>query len=242
MDRNIATIISNGLASLGRKIDMLSIEMRNKRQPNSQMNIGIPENVSEGISSAIEKSLGNLKIPTPTINIPEQKAPIVNVPAPIVNVPAPIVNIPKIEIPTPKITVQPTPVTFPDTMKVVGMDELIAEVSRETEDKSIFEEVSSKKPLAVMIVDKKGHQITDFGSEMTAPSVVGIRVGNFAITEDNPLPTTTDGFMIPVFDQQIIDESLSPGTTTIQYKKAGVLVATKVITIVGTLTTITVTK
>lgn len=240
MDRNLITILNNGFSNLGRKFDMMAMEMRNKRQPNSQMNIGIPENVSEGISSAIEKSLGNLKIPTPTINIPEQKAPVVNVPAPIVNVPAPIVNIPKIEIPTPQITVQPTPVTFPDSMKIIRMDELIESVNRETEDKSIFEEVSSKKPLAVMIVDKKGHQITDFGSEMTAPSVVGIRVGNFAISEDRPLPVTVDGFAIPMFDTQVIDESAAPGTTTITYKRAGVTVATKVITVVGTLTTITV--
>ena len=240
MDRQIAQLISNGLNSLGRKIDSLAMELRNKRTPNSQMNIGIPENVSEGISNAIEKGMSKLEIPQPKINIPEQKAPIVNVPAPIVNVPAPIVNIPKIEIPTPKITVTPTPVTFPDKMEVVGMKDLIASVNRETDDKSIFEEVSSKKPLCVQIMDSKGKQITQFGGEFTAPSMVAIRVGSTPVGEDNPIPVTVDGFAIPMFDTQIIDEA-DPNNVTIIYKRNGVTVATKLSAISGTTTTISVT-
>lgn len=47
-------------------------------------------------------------------------------------------------------------------------------------------------------------------------------------------------FEIPVFDTQVIDESASPATTTITYKKSGATVATKTITVVGTTTTISV--
>jgi len=235
----IAQIIVNSMNLLGRKIDSLAMELRNKRQPDSKMNISIPENVAEAIGSAMKEGLKNLKIPTPTINIPEQKAPVVNVPAPIVNIPevkAPIVNVPPA-----KITVSPTPVTFPDKMEVVGMKDLIKSVNRETAKSSIFEEVSSKNPIAVMVVDRKGKHIEDFASELTAPSMVSLKVGTTAISETNLLPVTTDGFAIPIFDQQIIDESLAPAVTVIQYKKAGILVATKTISVVGTLTTITLT-
>ncbi len=48
------------------------------------------------------------------------------------------------------------------------------------------------------------------------------------------------GFAIPAHDTQVIDESAAPATTVITYKLSGVTVATKTITISGTLTTITV--
>ena len=69
-------------------------------------------------------------------------------------------------------------------MKVVGMDQLIAEVSRETESPSIFEEVSSKRPLSVQIMDNKGNPITKFGGDMTAPSIVGLK--NSSSQQINP--------------------------------------------------------
>jgi hypothetical protein len=175
-------------------------------------------------------------------DFPEIKAPVVNVNVPDVvfdmaklKIPAPIVNIPEA-----KITVTPTPVNFPKEMEVKGMKELIDSVSRETENGNIFEEITSKSPLAVMIVDKKGKQIDDFGGEFLAPSTVAIRVGTTAVGQDNLLPVTTDGFSIPVFDTQVIDESLAPATTTITYKRAGVTVATKTISVSGTTTTISV--
>lgn len=236
MDNNITriiTVLNSGLNLLGRKIDSLAIELRNRKTPIMNSQISISEDVSKGISNAVTSSLDKLKIPTPNIIFPDQNAPIVNIPAPIVNVDAPIVN-----VPAPQITLEPTPVNFPEEMKVERMDELIKSVNRETSKSSIFEEVSYKNPLPMIILDSKGRQVNDFGGDMTAPSVVGIKVGTTQVTEDHPLPVTVDGFAIPMFDTQIIDETLAPATTIIQYKRNGVLVATKTITIVGAITTV----
>lgn len=49
------------------------------------------------------------------------------------------------------------------------------------------------------------------------------------------------GFEIPAYDTQEIDESGAPAVTVITYKKGGVAVATKTITVSGTTTTISVT-
>jgi len=228
----IAQLINGGFNLLTREIKMLSLELRNKKAPIINSQISISEDVSKGISQAVERSLDKLKIPIPQINIPEQKIP--KIPAPIVNVEAPIVNVPPANI-----TVEPTKVEFPKEIKVEGMDKLLESVNRETPAPAF--DFSSKNPLAVMVVDRKGKHIEDFASELTAPSMVSIKVGNTAVGSDNPLPVTTDGFSIPKFDTQTIDESAAPATTTITYKLANVTVATKVITVVGTLTTITVT-
>jgi len=241
----IAQIINNGMNNLGRKIDSLVIELRNRKTPNSNISVDIGDNVAKGVGDAIKESITGLEmpkfegfpeyppfpeipIPQVTVNVPEIKLPTINVPETVVNVPPA------------NITVEPTPVTFPDKMKVEGMDKLIEGVNREVEDKSIFDEVNSKKPLPIIVMGKNGKQITDFGGEFTAPSTVAIRVGTTAIGEDNPMPVTVDGFAIPMFDTQIIDEALSPATTVITYKRAGVTVATKIITVVGTTTTISV--
>lgn len=48
------------------------------------------------------------------------------------------------------------------------------------------------------------------------------------------------GFSIPIFDQQIIDES-NPNNVVITYKNNGVTVATKTIAVSGSVTTITMT-
>jgi len=235
----IAQLINNGMNLLGRKIDSLALELRNKRQPDSKMNISIPENVAEAIGSAMKEGLKNLKVPTPNIHIPDQKAPVVNIPAPIVKIDAPIIPAPIVNVPPANITVSPAEVNFPESMKVEGMDKLLESVNRETPAPAF--DFSSKNPLAVMVVDRKGKHIEDFASELTAPSMVSIKVGNTAVGSDNPLPVTVDGFSIPKFDTQEIDESLAPATTTITYKLASVTVATKLITVSGTLTTITVT-
>ena len=120
------------------------------------------------------------------------------------------------------------------------MDKLKESVTRETPTGNIFDQVSHKNPLPMIILDAKGKQIIDFGSDLTAPSMVSIKVGNTAVGSTNPLPVTTDGFSIPKFDTQEIDESAAPGTTTITYKLASVTVAVKTITVSGTLTTISV--
>src|SRR3990167_3719032 len=228
----IAQLINGEFNLLTREIKMLSLELRNKKAPIINSQISISEDVSKGISQAVERSLDKLKIPIPQINIPEQKIP--KIPAPIVNVEAPIVNVPPANI-----TVEPTKVEFPKEIKVEGMDKLLESVNRETPAPAF--DFSSKIPLAVMVVDRKGKHIEDFASELTAPSMVSIKVGNTAVGSDNPLPVTVDGFSIPKFDTQEIDESLAPATTTITYKLASVTVATKLITVSGTLTTITVT-
>jgi len=242
----IATIINNGMSSLGRKIDSLAMELRRRTPPpNTKVSVDIGDNVAKGVSDAIKESITGLEmpkfegfpeypafpeIPTPqvTVNVPDIKLPTINIPETIVN------------IPEAQITVQPTPVTFPSEMKVIGMDQLIAEVSKEDEEKSIFEEVSSKKPLCVQIIDSKGKQVSSFGGDFTAPSTVAIRVGTTAVSNDNLMPVTTDGFAIPIFDTQVIDEALAPATTVITYKRGGVTVATKTIEIDGSITTISV--
>lgn len=48
------------------------------------------------------------------------------------------------------------------------------------------------------------------------------------------------GMPIPPHDEQVIDESAAPTTTTITYKLAGVTKMVKTITVSGTTTTITV--
>ncbi len=233
-------IISNLFDKLGNKIDSLSKEIKRQKPP--VVNVAAPEvtvNVPDVIVPEIKMpefgafpeypAFPEIKLPEIKVTVPEIKIPTINVPKPEVTVNVPEAN----------ITVNPTPVTFPGEMKVIGMDRLIAEVSKEEEEKSIFEEVSSKKPLCVQIIDSKGKQVSTFGGDMTAPSIVGIKVGTTAVTEDHPLPVTVDGFAIPMFDTQIVDKTLAPATTTITYKRDGVTVATKTITVVGNITTVT---
>src|SRR3990167_7993239 len=166
----ITQVLSNAFTILGRKIDALTAEVRSKKQPPSNVSVSISEDVSKGISEAVGRSLDKLKIPTPQINVPEQKVP--KIPAPIVNVEAPIVNVPPANI-----TVEPTKVEFPKEMKVEGMDKLLESVNRETPSGNIFDKVSHKNPLPMIILDAKGKQITDFGSDITAPSTISLRVG-----------------------------------------------------------------
>lgn len=220
----IGILITNGFTLLGKKIDALSTELKNKKQPI----INIPQ---PRIDVKLPDNLRFPSIPTPQVhvNVPDVVFDASKIPAPIVNVPP--VN----------ITVNPTPVEFPKEIKVEGMDKLLEGVNRETPEINFRKDITSKNALPVMIVDKKGRHIEDFASELTAPSVVGLRVGTTLVDESHPLSVTTDGFAIPKFDTQIIDEALAPATTVITYKLAGVTVATKTITVSGTTTTITVT-
>jgi hypothetical protein len=52
------------------------------------------------------------------------------------------------------------------------------------------------------------------------------------------LDVSSGGIVIPTHDEQVIDESGAPATTTITYKLGGATVATKTITVSGTTTTI----
>ena len=131
--------------------------------------------------------------------------------------------------------IQPT-----DLSKLEGLLKNISEtLNREPEKSKVFDEVSSKNPLPIMVIGGDGKRVTNFGGELTAPSIVGLRVGTTAVGADNPLPTTVDGFAIPMFDTQVIDET-DPDNVTIVYKRSGVIVATKTISISGSVTTITV--
>src|SRR3990167_5477352 len=148
----IVQILNNGINSLSRKFDALASELRNKKTPETKISVDIGDNVAKGVSDALKEGLAGLEMPKfdgfppfpeypafpeippaqVNITVPEIKLPKIVVPETIVNVPAPIVN------------VEPTPVTFPDKMKIEGMDKLLESVNRETSKSSIFEEVSSK--------------------------------------------------------------------------------------------------
>lgn len=232
----IAILFTNSITLLSRKIDSLITEVRNQKAPvvnlpQPKVEVQFPEFPAIKMPEfpAFPEYPKFPEIPVPIINIPEQKTPIVNLPAPIVNVSSP------------NVTVEPTPVQFPDKMKVEGMEKLLEFLSREPEMIDIFKEVTSKSPLPVMILDSKGKRVSDFGGGLSGPSVVGIRVGTTQVDESHPLPVTVDGFSIPFFDTEIINEALAPATTVITYKKEGVVVATKTIVVSGTTTTITLT-
>lgn len=232
----IAIIITNSLTLIGRKIDALITEVRNQKPPvinvpEPKFEVKFPEMPEIKIPDfpAFPEYPAFPEIPTPHVEVTVPEIDFSKMPAPVVNVPPA------------NITVEPAKVEFPDKMKIEGMEALLEAVNRPEERESIFEEVNSKSPLSVRIVDNKGRAINDFGGSSGGPSVVGIRVGTTQVDSENPLPVTTDGFAIPSFDTQIIDESLAPGLTTITYKKNGSTVATKTITVVGTLTTIAVT-
>jgi hypothetical protein len=230
------TIITNAFTILGNKIDKLGSEIKKQKPPIIKMD-----------APQINVDLSTLKMPEfppypemPHVEMPvfpEIPAPIVNVPAPIVNVEAPIVNVPPANI-----TLEPAPVTFPDEMKVQGMKELIDAVNQEPEPyPKLLDGISNKNPIPVQMVDSKGRPFTasDFGGE-GGPSTVAIRVGTTPVGDNNPMPVTTDGFAIPMFDTQVIDESAAPTTTTITYSRDGTTVAVKTITVSGTTTTISV--
>lgn len=259
MDNNItkiAQIINNGLSLLGRKLDTLTNEViRSNKAPivnvkTPDVNVDMKDFIVPKIkvSEVVMPDMPEIVMPEfppfpkypdfPEIKIPKIEVPPAKVTVNFPEIPTPIVNVPPANI-----TVTPTPVEFPKEMKVEGMDKLIESMTQkeEIEKQNIFEEVNSKSPLAVMIVDKKGKQISEFGGEFSAPSMVSLRVGTTAVGQDNPMPVTVDGFAIPMFDQEVIDETLAPTTTVITYKRSGVTVATKTITVAGAITTITVT-
>src|SRR3990167_11516939 len=214
----IAQLINGGFNLLTREIKMLSLELRNKKAPIINSQISISEDVSKGISQAVERSLDKLKIPIPQINIPEQKIP--KIPTPVVNVEAPIVNLPPANI-----TVEPTKVEFPKEMKVEGMDKLLESVNRETPAPAF--DFSSKNPLAVMVVDSKGKRISEFGGDMTAPAIVGLK--NTDREQIDPATEDTlakiPGLSIPLHDE-IVMTYTDDDLTTVVYKLATVTVAT----------------
>lgn len=212
----LATLIINSFTLLAKKLDNLIMEVKKQK---------------------VEVSLKDVKMPhinMPDIVFPKQEVPVVNVPAPIVHVQAPVVNVPETQI-----TVTPAPVTFPEKMVIVDMDKLLEALSREVEQKGLLDGISNTNPIPMMIVDKKGKQITQFASDITIPTNFELRIGANKVSTTHPLPVTTDGFAIPVFDTEVINEA-DPNNVIITYKKSGVTVATKTIVISGTTTTITV--
>lgn len=148
----------------------------------------ILENISGDLSKSLAPVLENLaknsKLSTDDIrqalaeaiqiNLPEIKMP--DIPAPVVNVPAPIVHIPPANIPAPKVTVQPTPVNFPDAIRLKPND----------------------KPFPVRMVDVNGKDVqfpvsmggggTNFPREVldTTGTNPALRVsGSFSVTSSN---------------------------------------------------------
>ena len=214
----IALLLNNSINLLSRKFDSLALELRNKKAPIINSTISIDENVSKGISQAVERSLDKLVIPSPKITFPEYpKFP--KIPAPIINIPETVVNVPPAQI-----TVEPAKVEFPKEIKIEGMDKLLESVNRETFNGNVFDEVSSKRPLSVQVVDNKGKPITNFGGDMTAPSVVGLKNGLAQVSSSNPLPVA-DAFQIPKYDQIVLTYS-GDDIATVVYKLAGATIAT----------------
>ncbi len=225
----LAQIFNNGFNSLGRQITLLTqaINMQ-KPTPPAAVQVKLPD---------------NFKVNVPDINIPIFKIPDVKIDtrgmesaikdglgsqkAPVVNVPAPIVN------------VSPSTMDFPEEMEIKGIQELNDKLAELLGQKNPITDINSRKPMAVMVVDKKGDQITNFGGEFSAPNVVGLRIGSTILSSSHPLPVT-QGFQIPVYDTEVIDATNAPATTTITYKLAGVTVKTKTISVSGNITTISV--
>lgn len=228
----IITIITNAFTILGKKVDNLGLLIKNQKPPVIKMDAPI-----------INVDLKDIKIPEfPKMPeypaFPEIPAPIVNIEkadAPIVNVEAPIVNVPPANI-----TVQPTPVEFPKEMAIVDMAKLLEGVNRETEEVNLLKGISNTNPIPIMVVDNKGKQVNHFTSDISFPTSIELRIGKNKVGGSTPLPVAY-GFQIPAYDTEIIDASLAPTTTIITYKLAGTTVKTKTITVVGTLTTITLT-
>ena len=88
-----------------------------------------------------------------------------------------------------------------------------------------------------MILDSAGKQITNFGGDMTAPSVVGLKTGLEQVSSSNPLPVA-DAFQISKYDQILLTYS-GDDISTVVYKLAGVTVATLALSYVsGNLTNV----
>jgi hypothetical protein len=184
----LAVIINNANKATNRKLDELSDGFRNQKPP--VINVSPPQiNVADVIVPPINMpeivmppfppypAFPEIKIPAPIVNIPKQEAPIVNVPAPIVNVPPA------------NITVEPK-IDFPKEIEIKGMKELLKNTGKEQEKLNLFENISSKSPLPIMVIDKTGKQVSDFGGELTAPSMVSLKVGTTPVSSANPLPVS----------------------------------------------------
>ena len=193
----IVTILNNGLNSLSRKFDNLALELRRK-PPAPSIKVDIGDNVAKGVSDALKEGLAGLEMPKFEGFPPFPEYPAFpEIPPPQVNITVPEIKLPKIvipetivNVPPANITVEPTPVTFPDELKVKGMKELIEGVNRETEEVNIFKDVTSKNPLAVQMVDDKGKPFTanDFGGGLSGPSTVQLKANGDTVSTANPLP------------------------------------------------------
>ena len=209
----LGLVINNGLTVLGKKLDTL-LAKDNKPIVNvapPEVTVTVPDVIVPEIKIPEFPAYPNfpeyppfpeIKIPQPIVNIEKSDPPIVNIPAPIVNVPAPVVNIP--------------PVEFPKEMVVKGMDRLIENTGKEIEQPKIFEEVSSKQPLPIMVIGANGKQVIDFGGDMTAPSIVGIKNAATPSVQINPATQETLALIKTKLDSLTFTGSALQTTVTIQ--------------------------
>lgn len=152
---------------------------------------------TRGIERAIERGLGSIKQPN------------VKVDAPIVNVPAA------------NITVESAPVEFPKEMKVEGIKEIKEGIEAivNKEERNPFDGISHKKPLPMIILDASGKQVSNFGGDMTAPSVVALKTGTTQVSATNPLPVA-EGFQLDQYDYISLSYT-GDNLTSVVYKTGG---------------------
>lgn len=224
----LGLLLNGALQALGKKLDLLSSDLKSQKPP--VINVQPPEvridnvNIPEIKLPDYPQFPAFPDIPAPIVNVPEAKPPIVNVPAPIVNVPPA------------NITVEPAKVEFPKEMEVKGMKELVANSYKEDLPKNIFDEVSSKRPLPIIVMGRNGKQITEFGGsgDGGAPAVVGLK--NTGTTQINPATEDTlakiPGLSIPIHDQIVLSYT-GDNLTGVVYKLATVTKATLTLSYTG---------
>ena len=183
----LAVIINNAFEKLYAKIDALATEI--KKQPVPEVKVSPPE-VNVNIPDVVvpEMKLPELppypefppfpefpeiKVPQPIVNIEKSDPPIVNVEAPIVN------------IPPANITIEPK-IDFPKEIKVQGMEELL-----QNTEKQGIKDISSQRPLPVMVINEKGRRVSDFGGDFSAPSLVGLKNNADQPAQINPATEET---------------------------------------------------
>ena len=198
----LALIINNAFEKLYAKIDSLSKEIKNTPAPQvtiqpPDVNVNVPKVIVPEINIPEVKlppfpeipPFPEVVVPQPIVNIEKSDPPIVNVPAPIVNVPP--ANI-KIE---PKID-------FPKKFQIEGMDELLESVQKE---QSPLKNIDSRRPLPVMIMDKKGNRVSDFGGDFQAPSVIQLKNNAAQAVLINPATEDTLATIDAVLDAIKVD-------------------------------------
>jgi hypothetical protein len=106
-------------------------------------------------------------------------------------------------------------------------------------------EITNENPIPVVLTFKnKNYSANTDGANIGGWGVSAVKVWDKTSTPINPATEETlkalQGLQIPVYDTEIVDET-DPTSIVITYKKNGATVATKNITIVGAVTTTTLT-